>query len=249
MNELVWRPFESGCPHVSIKLVDDPSRVKLARGRLTPTCGRPSKGESHVEHVEIREDFGPWLARQLKLDGRTQADLAEQLESDPSRRIGVDHRPSDSARRHDASHRRRLPHRSRERAHAHDRRGEQPSGLLVPPPRLSRRRSGLRQRRRLRLRRRRPGPRPRGQQNSLDERLDRTKPVRVRYTLHELTGESLDVFVRPSAGTISFPTTSPAAAQEQKVGRVMTPGTARHVREVPTDPAEGRRLQRLGSHR
>jgi RNA polymerase primary sigma factor len=31
-------------------------------------------------------------------------------------------------------------------------------------------------------------------QNSLDERLDRTKPVRVRYTLHELTGEALARF-------------------------------------------------------
>ncbi|MEU8619263.1 helix-turn-helix transcriptional regulator [Streptomyces sp. NPDC048623] len=32
-------------------------------------------------------------------------------------------------------------------------------------------------------------------QNSLDERLDHTVPVRVRYVLHELTGEHLDAFL------------------------------------------------------
>lgn len=44
-------------------------------------------------------------------------------------------------------------------------------------------------------------------QNSLDERLDRTKPVRVRYTLHELTGSRWRASVRRSGGTTSIPTT------------------------------------------
>ncbi|MFI7296990.1 helix-turn-helix transcriptional regulator [Streptomyces sp. NPDC050121] len=61
-------------------------------------------------------------------------------------------------------------------------------------------------------------------QNSLDERLDRTKPVRVRYTLHELTGESLARFREAIGWDDLFPHYEAAAAQEQKVGRVIAEG-------------------------
>lgn len=61
-------------------------------------------------------------------------------------------------------------------------------------------------------------------QNSLDERLDRTKPVRVRYTLHELTGESLASFREAIGWDDLYPHYEVAAAQEQKVGRVIAEG-------------------------
>ncbi|MGY5030742.1 helix-turn-helix transcriptional regulator [Streptomyces sp. 900116325] len=61
-------------------------------------------------------------------------------------------------------------------------------------------------------------------QNSLDERLDRTKPVRVRYTLHELTGEPLACFREAIGWDDLYPHYETAAAQEQKVGRVIAEG-------------------------
>ncbi|MER5770241.1 helix-turn-helix transcriptional regulator [Streptomyces sp. NPDC001985] len=61
-------------------------------------------------------------------------------------------------------------------------------------------------------------------QNSLDERLDRTRPVRVRYTLHELTGESLANFREAIRWDDLHPHYEAAAAQEQKVGRTIAEG-------------------------
>ncbi|MFD5113792.1 helix-turn-helix domain-containing protein [Streptomyces sp. NPDC058391] len=61
-------------------------------------------------------------------------------------------------------------------------------------------------------------------QNSLDERLDRTRPVRVRYTLHELTGEPLARFKEALGWDTLRPHYEAAAAQEQKVGRVIADG-------------------------
>ncbi|MFJ6697942.1 helix-turn-helix transcriptional regulator [Streptomyces sp. NPDC091272] len=61
-------------------------------------------------------------------------------------------------------------------------------------------------------------------QNSLDERLDRTKPVRVRYTLHELTGETLANFREAIGWNDLYPHYEVAAAQDQKVGRVVAEG-------------------------
>jgi RNA polymerase primary sigma factor len=64
-------------------------------------------------------------------------------------------------------------------------------------------------------------------QNSLDERLvDNGRPVRVRYTLHELTGEALDSFrkailwdeLHPHYMAVS------ESASQQKVGRVVDAG-------------------------
>jgi RNA polymerase primary sigma factor len=61
-------------------------------------------------------------------------------------------------------------------------------------------------------------------QNSLDERVDDTKPVRVRYTLHELSGEHLSRFREAIRWDDLFPHYEAAAAQEQKVGRVIAEG-------------------------
>ncbi|MEU9342942.1 transcriptional regulator [Streptomyces sp. NPDC048278] len=62
-------------------------------------------------------------------------------------------------------------------------------------------------------------------QNSLDER-DRgnDRPVRVRYTLHELTGEALKRFRTAIRWHDLQPHYQAAAAQDQKVGRVIGAG-------------------------
>ncbi|MFJ8928616.1 transcriptional regulator [Streptomyces sp. NPDC102364] len=66
-------------------------------------------------------------------------------------------------------------------------------------------------------------------QNSLDERRrDNDRPVDVRYTLHELTGESLARFRSSIRWADLQPHYEAAAAQDQKVGRVISAG----LREV-----------------
>ncbi|MGW4228768.1 helix-turn-helix domain-containing protein [Streptomyces sp. NPDC004980] len=61
-------------------------------------------------------------------------------------------------------------------------------------------------------------------QNSLDERLPGPQPVRVRYTLHEVTGEALARFREAIRWDELFPHYESAAAQDQKVGRVIAAG-------------------------
>ncbi|OLZ69894.1 transcriptional regulator [Streptomyces sp. IMTB 2501] len=64
-------------------------------------------------------------------------------------------------------------------------------------------------------------------QNSLDERLtENGRPVRVRYTLHELTGEALDAFREAILWNDLFPHYSAVSeiAGNQKVGRVVDAG-------------------------
>lgn len=61
-------------------------------------------------------------------------------------------------------------------------------------------------------------------QNSLDERRDQRRPVRVRFTLHEISGPLLDRFLH----VIQWPSLEPhlhaAADTGQKVGRVIANG-------------------------
>lgn len=62
-------------------------------------------------------------------------------------------------------------------------------------------------------------------QNSLDERDRRSdRPVRVRYTLHELTGDALTRFCSAIRWDDLHPHYEAAAAQDQKVGRVIRAG-------------------------
>ncbi|MGW1639580.1 transcriptional regulator [Streptomyces lavendulae] len=62
-------------------------------------------------------------------------------------------------------------------------------------------------------------------QNSLDERDRRNdSPVRVRYTLHELTGDALARFRSAICWDALQPHYEAAAAQDQKVGRVISTG-------------------------
>ncbi|QKT10935.1 helix-turn-helix domain-containing protein [Rhodococcus sp. W8901] len=56
-------------------------------------------------------------------------------------------------------------------------------------------------------------------QNSLDERLDATAPVRVHYTLHELTGGHLKSFLAAIHWDSLIPHLDSAASAEQKVSR------------------------------
>ncbi|MEU7069617.1 helix-turn-helix transcriptional regulator [Streptomyces narbonensis] len=56
-------------------------------------------------------------------------------------------------------------------------------------------------------------------QNSLDERHDHTAPVRVRYVLHELTGEHLDAFLTAMRWDELRPHYEAAAVGGQKVSR------------------------------
>ncbi|WNE97908.1 helix-turn-helix transcriptional regulator [Streptomyces luomodiensis] len=61
-------------------------------------------------------------------------------------------------------------------------------------------------------------------QNSLDERLDPTRPVRVRYTLHELSGDQLRSFKDHLQWDDLEPHLRAAARHRQKVGRVLAEG-------------------------
>ncbi|MEV6674617.1 sigma-70 family RNA polymerase sigma factor [Streptomyces sp. NPDC051162] len=62
-------------------------------------------------------------------------------------------------------------------------------------------------------------------QNSLDERVkSNNRPVRVRYTLHELTGDTLARFRTAIRWHDLHPHYWAAAAQDQKVGRVISAG-------------------------
>ncbi|WP_410537856.1 helix-turn-helix domain-containing protein [Streptomyces sp. KL2] len=70
-------------------------------------------------------------------------------------------------------------------------------------------------------------------QNSLDERHLESDPVRVRYVLHELSGEHLRNFLAALRWEELLPHYEAAAAQEQKVGRTIAEGL-RELRETDT---------------
>ncbi|MEU2689135.1 helix-turn-helix transcriptional regulator [Streptomyces hygroscopicus] len=61
-------------------------------------------------------------------------------------------------------------------------------------------------------------------QNSLDEGLDPTRPVRVRYTLHELSGDQLRAFKDHLQWDDLEPHLRAAARHRQKVARVLAEG-------------------------
>ncbi|WP_418957285.1 helix-turn-helix transcriptional regulator [Streptomyces tritici] len=177
--------------------------------------------------METGEEFGPWLARQLKLAGKTQAELAEELgltraavsawitgRSTPRPTVMADIAASLGT----------------DLGTVHTRTTDTQAGLPVTWYH-------------------RPGYRDGGRdlgnaaafafdadvqvlaretcQNSLDERLtENGRPVRVRYTLHELTGEALDAFREAILWNELFPHYSAVSelAGTQKVGRVVDAG-------------------------
>ncbi|MFJ1597701.1 helix-turn-helix domain-containing protein [Streptomyces sp. NPDC088261] len=174
--------------------------------------------------MDVGEDFGPWLARQLKRLGMSQAELGERVgltraavsawitgravPREDTMRLIADAIGTDSGTIHTRTmdavtgkpalwyHRPAYADGGREFGNAAAFAFEADVEVLARE----------------------------ATQNSLDERLDRTRPVRVRYTLHELSGEHLDRF-REAIGWESLrPHYEAAAAQEQKVGRIIAEG-------------------------
>ncbi|MEV8454452.1 helix-turn-helix transcriptional regulator [Streptomyces sp. NPDC052095] len=177
--------------------------------------------------METGEEFGPWLARQLKLAGKTQAELADELElsraavsawitgrstprptvmTDIARVLGTDvgtvhTRTTDTRAGLPVTwyHRAGYPDGGRDLGNAAAFAFDADVQVLARET----------------------------CQNSLDERLtENGRPVRVRYTLHELTGEALDAFREAILWNDLFPHYSAvsAAAGNQKVGRVVDAG-------------------------
>jgi RNA polymerase primary sigma factor len=177
--------------------------------------------------VETGEEFGPWLARQLKLAGKTQAELAEELgltRAAVSAWITGRSTPRPTVMADIATA------LNTDLGTVHTRTTDTQAGLPVTWYH-------------------RPGYPDGGRelgnaaafafdadvqvlaretcQNSLDERLTGNgRPVRVRYTLHELTGEHLDDFRDAILWNDLFPHYSAVSelAGNQKVGRVVDAG-------------------------
>ncbi|MER7896909.1 helix-turn-helix transcriptional regulator [Streptomyces sp. NPDC096046] len=176
--------------------------------------------------MEAGEEFGPWLARQLKLAGKTQAELAQELEltraavsawitgrstprptvmQDIAKALGTDlgtvhTRTTDTQAGLPVTwyHRPGYPDGGRDLGNAAAFAFDADVQVLARET----------------------------CQNSLDERLDNGRPVRVRYTLHELTGKALDDFREAILWNDLFPHYSAVSeiAGNQKVGRVVDAG-------------------------
>ncbi|NIL50686.1 helix-turn-helix transcriptional regulator [Streptomyces sp. 2BBP-J2] len=197
--------------------------VKLA-------CPRPRAQRQRRRvggHMEAGEEFGPWLARQLKIAGKTQAELAEELgltraavsawitkRSVPrptvmgeiAKALGTDlgtvhMRTTDTQAGLPVTwyHRPGYPDGGRDGGNAAAFAFDADVQVLARET----------------------------CQNSLDERLvENGRPVRVRYTIHELTGEALEAFraailwdeLQPHYLAVS------ENAADQKVGRVVDAG-------------------------
>ncbi|WP_425841700.1 helix-turn-helix domain-containing protein [Streptomyces fractus] len=181
--------------------------------------------------METGEDFGPWLARQLKIAGMTQTELANRIEvtraavsawitgraaprTETIGRIAVA-LGTDTATVHtrtadtqagqpvDWYHRRQHADGGRELGNA-------AAFAFDPDVEVLARETC---------------------QNSLDERLRETgRPVEVRYTLHELTGEHMHRFLEAAHWDDLLPHYEAVADQDQKVGRVVAAGL-RDMRE------------------
>ncbi|MFF3937688.1 helix-turn-helix transcriptional regulator [Streptomyces phaeofaciens] len=177
--------------------------------------------------MEVGEEFGPWLSRQLRLANKTQAELAEELgltRAAVSAWITKRSVPRPTVMGEIAKA------LGTDLGTVHTRTTDTQAGLPVTWYH-------------------RPGYQDGGRdggnaaafafdadvqvlaretcQNSLDERLvENGRPVRVRYTLHELTGERLEAFraavlwdeLRPHYSAVS------ESAADQKVGRVVDAG-------------------------
>ncbi|MDV5146004.1 helix-turn-helix transcriptional regulator [Streptomyces sp. SBC-4] len=177
--------------------------------------------------METGEEFGPWLARQLRLAGKTQAELAEELgltraavsawitkRSVPratvmgeiAKALGTDlgtvhTRTTDTQAGLPVTwyHRPGYPDGGRDGGNAAAFAFDADVQVLARET----------------------------CQNSLDERLaENGRPVRVRYTIHELTGEALDTFRKAILWDDLHPHYSAVSqsASHQKVGRVVDAG-------------------------
>ncbi|MEU0105868.1 helix-turn-helix transcriptional regulator [Streptomyces sp. NPDC006251] len=175
--------------------------------------------------MEAGEEFGPWLARQLKLADMTQTELAQAVEVT---RAAVSAWITGRATPRPETIERIARALNTDLATVHTRTTDTQAGLPVSWYH-------------------RPGHDDGGRelgnaaafafdadvsvlaretcQNSLDERLTTNgQPVRVRYTLHELTGETLARFREAIQWDDLYPHYEVVRAQDQKVGRVIDAG-------------------------
>ncbi|MFE1358399.1 helix-turn-helix domain-containing protein [Streptomyces harbinensis] len=186
-----------------------------------------------TEHGEHTEDFGVWLARQLKRREMTQTDLAQAL---GITRAGVSAWITGRAEPREEKKRAIAQVLGTDEATVHLRTADAPSNRPLTwyhrPAHVD-------------------GGREFGNaaafafdadlsvlareatQNSLDERMDAASPVRVRYILHELSGESLRRFLQALRWEELRPHYEAAASQQQKVGRVISQGL-HELRETDT---------------
>ncbi|RPK64348.1 Helix-turn-helix protein [Streptomyces sp. ADI96-02] len=169
-------------------------------------------------------DFGPWLARQLKQSGMSQADLAQRI---GLTRAAVSAWITGRATPREETINRIAEALGTDLGTIHTRTADTLAGLPISWYH-------------------RPGHADGGRefgnaaafafeadvgvlareatQNSLDERLDLAQPVRVRYTLHELSGEALARFRDEIRWDDLLPHYEAAAQQDQKVGRMIAAG-------------------------
>ncbi|WP_189949240.1 helix-turn-helix domain-containing protein [Streptomyces alanosinicus] len=175
--------------------------------------------------MEAGEDFGPWLARQLKLVDMTQTELAQTVKVT---RAAVSAWITGRATPRPETIDRIAQALNTDLATVHTRTTDTQAGLPVGwyhrPGHVD-------------------GGRELGNaaafafdadvsvlaretcQNSLDERLTtHGQPVRVRYTLHELTGETLARFREAIHWDDLYPHYEASRAQDNKVGRVIDAG-------------------------
>ncbi|MFC4035742.1 helix-turn-helix domain-containing protein [Streptomyces polygonati] len=170
------------------------------------------------------EDFGPWLARQLQRQGVSQADFARRLGltraavsawitgratpraelfPDIAAELGADvstlhHRDTDAVSALPIQWYHRPAHSDGGREYGNAAAFAFDANLAVLAREVT--------------------------QNSLDERLDTRHPVRVRFTLHELTGEHLRSFLAALRWNEIEPHYDVAARSQQKAGRVLAEG-------------------------
>ncbi|MGW4744745.1 helix-turn-helix domain-containing protein [Streptomyces sp. NPDC004290] len=175
--------------------------------------------------MEAGEDFGPWLARQLKLADMTQTELASAVDVT---RAAVSAWITGRATPRPEAIERIARALNTDLATVHTRTTDTQAGLPVDWYH-------------------RPGHADGGRelgnaaafafdadvsvlaretcQNSLDERIAiNGRPVRVRYTLHELTGEDLARFREAIQWDDLYPHYEVVREQKQKVGRVVDAG-------------------------
>jgi transcriptional regulator with XRE-family HTH domain len=180
--------------------------------------------------VEDIEDFGVWLGRQLRRNGISQAELAQQLgltraavsawvtgrarpraevmiriaeilETDVATLITRD---ADAGSDRPIGWYHRIAHRDGGREYGNAAAFAFGASLSVLAREVT--------------------------QNSLDERLDPGRPVRVRFTLHELTGEHLHSFLSALKWSELESHYAAATQSRQKVGRALAEGL-RSLRE------------------
>ncbi|MFF3097963.1 helix-turn-helix domain-containing protein [Streptomyces cyaneofuscatus] len=169
-------------------------------------------------------DFGPWLARQLKQSGMSQADLAQDI---GLTRAAVSAWITGRATPREETINKIAEALGTDLGTIHTRTADTLAGLPISWYH-------------------RPGHADGGRefgnaaafafkadvevlareatQNSLDERLGPDQPVRVRYTLHELSGEALARFRQEIRWDDLLPHYRAAAEQDQKVGRMIAAG-------------------------